>query len=50
MIRAEQTGIQKHQSTMLQILRSTEAIHSGYLQKDVTAVAFLDTAKDFDNV
>ncbi|GFW71097.1 RNA-directed DNA polymerase from mobile element jockey [Trichonephila clavipes] len=50
MIIPQQCGFRPHCSTVHQLLRVTELIHSGFENHDATGILFLDIAKAFDKI
>ncbi|GFS67440.1 RNA-directed DNA polymerase from mobile element jockey [Trichonephila clavipes] len=50
MIIPQQCGFRPHCSTVHQLVRVTELIHSGFKKHDVTGILFLDIAKAFDKI
>ncbi|GFX73396.1 RNA-directed DNA polymerase from mobile element jockey [Trichonephila clavipes] len=50
MIIPQQCGFRPHCSTVHQLLRVTELIHSGFEKHDATGILFLDIAKAFDKI
>ncbi|GFT51063.1 probable RNA-directed DNA polymerase from transposon BS [Trichonephila clavipes] len=50
MIIPQQCCFRPHRSTVHQLLRVTELIHSGFEKHDATGILFLDIAKAFDKI
>ncbi|GFW41373.1 RNA-directed DNA polymerase from mobile element jockey [Trichonephila clavipes] len=50
MIIPQQCGFRTHCSTVHQLLRVTELIHSGFEKNDATGILFLDIDKAFDKI
>ncbi|GFW47574.1 RNA-directed DNA polymerase from mobile element jockey [Trichonephila clavipes] len=48
--RREQCGFRPKCSTVHQLLRVTELIHSGFAKHEATGILFLDIAKAFDKI